>query len=51
MDNVQGAIDAIRRLDSDRALLARKARMAAAFSRQHAFEDTFQRRVDHLASL
>lgn len=50
MDDVQGAIDAIRRLDSDRALLARKARVAAAFSRQHAFEDTFQRRVDHLAS-
>jgi glycosyltransferase involved in cell wall biosynthesis len=49
MDDVQGVVAAIRRLDADRALLAGKARNAAAFSRRHAFEDTFQRRVDHLA--
>jgi glycosyltransferase involved in cell wall biosynthesis len=51
MDDVAGIAAAIRRLDSDRALLSHKARIAAAFARRHSFEDTFRNRVDHLLRL
>lgn len=48
MDDVDGLAEAIACLDADREALASMARAAAAFARPHAFEDTFQRRVDHL---
>jgi colanic acid/amylovoran biosynthesis glycosyltransferase len=48
MDDVDGVVEAIAHLDANRELLAVKSRAAAKFSRAHAFEDTFRRRVDHL---
>ena len=40
MDDVAAAAAAVRALDADRSLLARKARHAAAFARRHSFEDS-----------
>jgi glycosyltransferase involved in cell wall biosynthesis len=43
--------DEIARLDRSRAELGSAARAAIEFARQHSFEATFQRRVDHLAAV
>jgi len=51
MDDVAGVVEAIQQLDSNRDRLAEQSRAAAEFSRRHAFEDTFQSRIDHLISL
>ncbi|UCH17454.1 MAG: glycosyltransferase [Burkholderiales bacterium] len=51
MDDVAGIAAAIRRLDSDRALLSRQSRAASGFARRHSFEETFRNRVDHLLRL
>ena len=51
MDDIDGVVDALTRLDADRGAIARMSRAALAFARGHAFEDTFQRRVDHLVQL
>jgi hypothetical protein len=51
MDDAAAAAAAVRALDADRSLLARKARHAAAFARRHSFEDTYRRRIDHLVLL
>lgn len=51
MDDVAAAAAAVRALDADRSLLARKARHAAAFARRHSFEDTYRRRIDQLVQL
>lgn len=51
MDDIDGVVDALARLDVDRGAIARMSRAALAFARGHAFEDTFQRRVDHLVQL
>ena len=51
IDDIDGVVDALTRLDADRSAVARMSRAALAFARGHAFEDTFQRRVDHLVQL
>ena len=51
MDDIDGVVDALMRLDADRSAIARMSRAAVVFARGHAFEDTFQRRVDHLIEL
>lgn len=48
MNDIDGVVDAIARLDVDRDRIARMSRNAAAFARGHSFEDTFRRRIDHL---
>jgi glycosyltransferase involved in cell wall biosynthesis len=48
MDDIDAVVDALARLDADRPALARMSRAAGAFARDHAFEYTFQRRVEHL---
>ena len=51
MDDIDGVVDALTRLDADRSAIARMSRSALAFARGHAFEDTFQRRINHLIDL
>jgi glycosyltransferase involved in cell wall biosynthesis len=51
MNDIDGVVDALTRLDADRPAVARMSRAARAFARGHAFEDTFGRRVDHLQQL
>jgi glycosyltransferase involved in cell wall biosynthesis len=51
MNHIDGVVDALTRLDADRPALARMSRAARAFAQDHAFEDTFGRRVDHLLQL
>ena len=51
MDDIDGVVDALTRLDVDRSAIARMSRAALAFARGHAFEDTFQRRINHLIDL
>lgn len=51
MDDIGGVVDALSRLDAERNAIARMSRAALAFARGHAFEDTFQRRVDQLIEL
>ena len=51
MDDIDGVVDALTRLDADRSAIARMSRAALIFARGHAFEDTFQRRVDQLIDL
>jgi glycosyltransferase involved in cell wall biosynthesis len=51
MDDIDGVVDALARLDAERGAIARMSRAALAFARGHAFEDTFQRRVDQLIEL
>lgn len=48
MDDVEGVVSAIARLDADRSLLERQSRSAADFSHAHSFEDTFAARIAHL---
>ena len=48
IDDIDAVVDAIAWLDGNRQRLAVQSRAAAAFARSHTFEDTFQRRVDHL---
>lgn len=48
VEDIEGLANAVARLDADRERLAAMSRAAAAFSRTHTFEDTFQRRIDHL---
>ncbi|MFO1413338.1 MAG: glycosyltransferase [Burkholderiales bacterium] len=50
MDDIDGVVAAIAALHADRATLARQARNAVAFARGHTFEDTFRRRIGHLAA-
>jgi len=51
MDDIEAVVNALARLHSDRDTISRMSRAALAFARGHAFEDTFQRRVDHLIEL
>ncbi|MCB1998015.1 MAG: glycosyltransferase [Burkholderiaceae bacterium] len=51
VDDVEAVVEAVAGLDQNRARLAELSRAAARFSREHAFEDTFVRRVRHLEAL
>jgi glycosyltransferase involved in cell wall biosynthesis len=51
MDDIDGIVEVLARLDVDRTAIARMSRAARAFAEQHAFEDTFHRRVAHLQQL
>lgn len=51
MDDVAGVVTAITRLAADRATLVRQSRAALAFAREHTFEATVQRRIDHLRAV
>ena len=44
-------VDAVIALDRDRPLLARYSQRALDFAEEHCFEQTFRRRVDHVARL
>jgi len=48
LGSVDRLADGIARLDRERGELASIASRALAFARQHSFESTFQRRIDHL---
>lgn len=51
IDDIDGVVDALTALDADRPAIARMSRAALNFARGHAFEDTFQRRINHLIDL
>jgi glycosyltransferase involved in cell wall biosynthesis len=51
LDDIDGVVEAIAHLDRHRCDIARMSHQARAFAAGHSFEDTFQRRVDHLLSL
>jgi glycosyltransferase involved in cell wall biosynthesis len=48
IDDIDQVVEVLARLDVDRPAIARMSRAARAFAEAHAFEDTFQRRVEHL---
>jgi len=48
MDNIGALADCIAALHKHRQEIARQSREAAAFARRHTFEETMQRRVDHM---
>ena len=48
MQQRRALAEAIARLNEDRAALIEESRKALAFSREHSFERTFERRVRHL---
>ncbi len=48
LGDIEAMADAIAALDGDRATIVRKARAARDFAREHTFEATSRRRVEHL---
>ncbi len=50
MDDLQGIADIINGLDRDRRAIQEMSMHCVVFSRQHDFEQTYQKRVDHLRS-
>jgi glycosyltransferase involved in cell wall biosynthesis len=51
LGRAEALAELIARLERDRAQLAARAREALQFAREHSFERTFARRIDHLQSL
>jgi glycosyltransferase involved in cell wall biosynthesis len=51
LGDVSSLADEIARLARDREALARAATSALRFAREHTFESTFKRRIDHLSEV
>lgn len=51
MDDIDGVVELLVQLDVQREEIARLSHEARHFAASHSFEDTFQRRVDHLLDL